>query len=371
MKETMKRPKSQMKKGNGIYDLMSQMASQETPTSLFAISSICADVNQPRKKFDKDEINNLAESIKEVGVLQPLLLKSREGNSPYVIIDGERRWRAAKIAGLIEVPGYVRSDISENNTSLAQVIANSNRTDLTDFELAQSIRKALSENPKLKKKEIASLFNKKPSFVSRLLSMLDEQWIPLVEDGIIETASDLEYLRGAPEEIQKELIDNARKNGGVIKESDVREARRNHFFAINEDEIEKASVLRTAEEYPESEGLQRYDEQSNPGKKNQDNGVMGNAVLEEARIITKNKGVEKKDGGVDESDFLNSESVILMLTVENIKKLAAKLLDKTKTKIELHLPHHLAIDLVEKFGIPHPKKVSDFSEIIEKYLNKI
>jgi ParB family transcriptional regulator, chromosome partitioning protein len=135
------------------------------PQPLFiAVADFQPDPNQPRKEFDPEQIDNLVESIRKVGILQPLLLPETSATPPYQIIEGERRWLAAQSVGLEEVLVYVKRDLSSEEISLAQVIANANRTDLTDFELAIAIH-ALLDAQKLKKREVAVLINRSASVV--------------------------------------------------------------------------------------------------------------------------------------------------------------------------------------------------------------
>ena len=91
------------------------------------ISEVEPNRDQPRKKFDQETLEELAESIKMYGVIQPIVVSKKEGY--YSIIAGERRWRASKIAGLTEIPAIIREDDERKNKEIA-LIENIQREDL-------------------------------------------------------------------------------------------------------------------------------------------------------------------------------------------------------------------------------------------------
>ena len=91
------------------------------------ISEVEPNRDQPRKKFDQETLEELAESIKMYGVIQPIVVSQKEGY--YSIIAGERRWRASKIAGLTEIPAIIREDDERKNKEIA-LIENIQREDL-------------------------------------------------------------------------------------------------------------------------------------------------------------------------------------------------------------------------------------------------
>lgn len=98
--------------------------------------------NQPRVKFDDEKIEELADSIKEYGVIQPIIVTKK--NNYYQIVAGERRWRAAKKAGIIEIPAIVR-DYSEQTNKEIALIENIQREDLNPIEKARAIRELLDK----------------------------------------------------------------------------------------------------------------------------------------------------------------------------------------------------------------------------------
>ncbi len=136
--------KKEEKKGTG------ENAEKEAQT-LVKITKVEPNRKQPRKKFDEDSLQELADSIRQFGLLQPILVQDRKDH--YEIIAGERRWRAAKIAGLKEVPIIVR-DYSEQEIMEISLIENIQREDLNPIEEAQAYKRLLTEF-NLKQDELA------------------------------------------------------------------------------------------------------------------------------------------------------------------------------------------------------------------------
>ena len=138
---------------------------------------------QPRKNFDEDALQELADSIKQFGLIQPILVQDRKDH--YEIIAGERRWRAAKMAGLKEVPVIVRS-YSEQEIMEISLIENIQREDLNPIEEAQAYKRLLEEFH-LKQDEVAERVSKSRAAVTnsmRLLKLSDEVQQMLIDDMI-------------------------------------------------------------------------------------------------------------------------------------------------------------------------------------------
>lgn len=100
--------------------------------------------HQPRRRFDEDAIEALAQSIREKGILQPILVRRAEGDDSYEIIAGERRWRAAQVAGLHEVPVIIRSLTDDDALEIA-LVENVQRQDLTPLEEAEGYQRLIDE----------------------------------------------------------------------------------------------------------------------------------------------------------------------------------------------------------------------------------
>lgn len=140
---------------------------------------------QPRQNFDSEALNELALSIKEHGLLEPLLVKSKD-DGKYEIICGERRYRAAKIAGLSEVPCLVR-DVLEKNAYAIALIENIQRKDLNPLEQASALLQMMKECS-LTQEDLAKTLGKSRSSVTNILRLnqLNENVKKFLLDGSIE-----------------------------------------------------------------------------------------------------------------------------------------------------------------------------------------
>ena len=124
--------------------------------------------DQPRKTFNQESLEELADSIKTYGVIQPIVVTKKDGY--YAIVAGERRWRAAKIAGLEEIPAIIRDDDEQTNKEIA-LIENIQREDLNPIDEASSISNII----KLRgytQEEFASKFGKSRTYVTNMLGLL-------------------------------------------------------------------------------------------------------------------------------------------------------------------------------------------------------
>lgn len=124
--------------------------------------------DQPRKTFNQESLEELAESIKTYGVIQPIVVSKKEGY--YSIVAGERRWRAAKIAGLEEIPAIIREDEEQINKEIA-LIENIQREDLNPFEKALGIRH-LMEKYGLTQEQVSKKLGKSRSAISNTVRIL-------------------------------------------------------------------------------------------------------------------------------------------------------------------------------------------------------
>jgi len=120
-----------------------QNATADAQPSTLKLEQMVAGVYQPRKRMDEGALYELAESIKSQGVMQPILVRKTSGDQ-YEIIAGERRYRAARLAGLTEVPVLVR-DVSDQNAAAMALIENMQREDLNPLEEAQGLQRLIRE----------------------------------------------------------------------------------------------------------------------------------------------------------------------------------------------------------------------------------
>ena len=154
-----------------------QNVSRET---LIKITDIEPNQEQPRRRFNEDALQELSESIKQYGVLQPLLLQKKE--KYYEIIAGERRWRAARIAGLKEVPAIVKEYSSQEVIEIA-LIENIQREDLNPIEEAMAYQKLIHEFH-LKQDEVAERVAKSRTAITNSMRLL--KLCPAVQEMLIE-----------------------------------------------------------------------------------------------------------------------------------------------------------------------------------------
>ncbi|MGM0396134.1 MAG: ParB/RepB/Spo0J family partition protein [Bacillota bacterium] len=160
----------------------SALESDELVLSL-PLENIRPKADQPRKIFQKEALDDLAQSIRTNGVIQPIIVRKIDGK--HEIIAGERRWRAAKDAGLKEIPCIVREidDITADRISL---IENIQRENLNPIEEAQAYRRILNEY-KLKQEELAKAVGKSRSYISNVMRLmnLDERVVQYIYEGKI------------------------------------------------------------------------------------------------------------------------------------------------------------------------------------------
>ena len=137
--------------------------------------------DQPRKIFDNESLEELAESIKKYGVIQPIIVKQKDNY--YEIVAGERRWRAAKMAGLKEIPAVIKN-IDERKSKEIALIENVQREDLNAVEKARGL-KVLMENYNLTQEELAATLGKSRSGIANTLRILnlDERILKMVEEN--------------------------------------------------------------------------------------------------------------------------------------------------------------------------------------------
>ncbi|WP_421918067.1 ParB/RepB/Spo0J family partition protein [Marinifilum sp.] len=146
-----------------------QAKSERNLSNEIEISKIEANPYQPRTKFDEEALNELAQSIKELGIVQPLTVRKINNNS-YQLIAGERRFRAAKIAGLTKVPVYIRLADDDKMLELA-LVENIQREDLDSIEIAISYQRLIDEI-KLTQESLSERVGKKRSTISNYLRLL-------------------------------------------------------------------------------------------------------------------------------------------------------------------------------------------------------
>lgn len=208
--------------------------------------------HQPRQHFDKQALEQMAESIKQYGILQPLVVTPLEGTE-YAIIAGERRWRAAQLAGLKKVPAIVRT-MKELERLEVAIVENVQRVDLSPLEQAVSIER-LHQQFSMTYDSIAKRLGKAPSTINntvRLLQLPEEARTALHEQEISEGhARAILALKDYPEK-QAELLSVIIKQGWSVRQAE------RYVVSIKEGFREKeATKVRMQTETPATKKLSK------------------------------------------------------------------------------------------------------------------
>lgn len=185
-------------------DLVESEQQDEKGKMLIPLNEIRNDNNQPRKAFDNDKIAELTESIKTHGIIQPLILRKSDDGF-YVIVAGERRWRAAKMAGLKDVPAIVM-ELSEKDVLEISLIENIQRQDLNPIEEASAYKKLLSDF-NLTQEDLSKRIGKSRTAITNTMRLmnLDIRVQQYIIEGIITEGHGRALLGIKDKEIQYEL----------------------------------------------------------------------------------------------------------------------------------------------------------------------
>lgn len=230
--------------GRGLDALFGDLTPKAKPMSEMAevaISSIEPNPLQPRTAFDEEALGELSASIAQLGLIQPITLR-RRADGKYTIISGERRWRAAQMAGLETLPAYIR-EVDDENLHAMALVENIQRQDLNAIEIAISMQRLIEECG-LTQEAMADKVGKKRSTVSnylRLLSLPSEVQLALKE-GLV-TVGHAKAIAGIAPEQQLKVLKKCVKRGLSVRQ--VEEIARKLNEAPN-------STVADDEEYPES-----------------------------------------------------------------------------------------------------------------------
>ena len=177
--------------------------------------------DQPRKAFDADALERLAESVAEAGVVQPVVVRPL-ADGRYELIAGERRWRAASRAGLATVPAVLRSDEEAKRLQMA-LVENMAREDLNPVEEARACA-ALVEELELSKEEVARRVGRSRSAVSNLIRLLDlpDPALDLLEAGELSEGHGRALLMAHGDEERARLAREAAREGWSVRETERR-----------------------------------------------------------------------------------------------------------------------------------------------------
>ena len=216
--------------GKGLSALLGEAPAAATPAERTGgagvreveIARIRPNPNQPRSHFDEEALTELADSIAERGILQPILLR-RNGEEAFEIIAGERRWRAAQRAGLHAIPAVVRDGVDEEETAELALIENIQREDLNAIEEAEGFRQLINRYGHTQE-AVAQIVHKSRSHVANLLRLLD---LPeFVRQSLMRGDINMGHARAVaaapdPENLTREII----KKGLSVRQAEARAKR--------------------------------------------------------------------------------------------------------------------------------------------------
>ena len=221
------------------------IAAKVTPMSHMAqipIGQIVPNPSQPRTSFDEEALRELADSIRQLGIIQPITVR-RDGTDRYIIISGERRWRASRMAGLETLPAYVREADDENLHAMA-LVENIQRQDLNAIEIALGMQRLIDECG-LTQEQMADKVGKKRSTVSnymRLLTLPDEVQLALKE-GLI-SMGHAKALAALPRQMQVKALKKCLRGGLSVRQTEE--------LARKAAQAPAPATAPEEEEYPES-----------------------------------------------------------------------------------------------------------------------
>lgn len=199
-------------KPSAILKPMTEMAE-------IAVKEIIPNPVQPRTQFDEEALDELADSIRTLGVIQPITVRKRNADGKYVIISGERRWRAAQRADLTTLPAYVR-EVDDENLHAMALVENIQRQDLNAIEIALGMQRLIDECH-LTQDALSEKVGKKRSTVSnymRLLKLPNEVQLALKE-GLI-SMGHAKAIAGAAAEKQLWLLKRCIKKALSVRQAE-------------------------------------------------------------------------------------------------------------------------------------------------------
>jgi ParB family chromosome partitioning protein len=208
--------------GRGLESLLGETAGEVlTPQSdkqEIELEKIQPNPLQPRKQFDPTALQELADSIKQHGVIQPILLRKK--GEKYEIVAGERRYQAACQAGLTSIPAVVR-EISDEDVLKIALIENLQREDLNPIETARGYQRLIEEN-ELRQQDLAKILSRSRSSIANALRLLD---LPVkVQNYLIDgslTAGHARAILSAPESLQAGLADRIVREGLSVRQTEI------------------------------------------------------------------------------------------------------------------------------------------------------
>lgn len=202
--------------GKGLDALIPSEGKSKNDNLLIPINKIKSNSQQPRKAFDNESIVELAESIKHHGIIQPLILK--KSGDDYVIIAGERRWRAAKMVGIKEVPAIIM-ELTDKEILEVSLIENIQREDLNPIEEAMSYKKLL-EDFNITQDDLSKRIGKSRSTITNSIRLtnLDERVQEYLIEGVLSEGHGRTLLAVKDNDLQYELAQRVIDDGISVRE---------------------------------------------------------------------------------------------------------------------------------------------------------
>ena len=203
-----------------LFADLPETTADDVAASTLPLREIEPDPAQPRKKFDDDALNQLADSITENGLLQPIAVRPKKLGTGYIIIAGERRWRAARLAGLDEVPVIIK-DVSDEQAAALALIENLQREDLNPIEVAEGCHQ-LIEKYGLTQETAAKKLGKSRSAVTNSLRLLalPEDVRRKVSAGVL-SAGHAKVLLGLPtQDLMRQVAAEIEANGLNVRQTE-------------------------------------------------------------------------------------------------------------------------------------------------------
>jgi len=244
--------------GRGLAAILSGPSTEgaaEAEYRLLPVELIGPNPSQPRKTFEEDTLVGLSDSLRERGVLQPVLVRTVPGGT-YELIAGERRWRAAQLAGMETIPAVVRPHDDAASLELA-LIENMAREDLNPVEEARAVA-ALVEDLGVSKEEVGRRLGRSRVAISNLLRLLDlpDEALELVETGQLSQGHGRALLTAPDHDLRRRLAREAAAQGWSVRQTEGRcrapvpepgeSSVRRHAVELHPDQVDAAERLAEA-----------------------------------------------------------------------------------------------------------------------------
>lgn len=229
--------------GKGLESLIPKAEKTRTIVNEIDIADIMPNPEQPRKVFNEEALEELTDSIRKNGVIQPLVLATGEEEGKFIIIAGERRWRAAGLAGLRRVPAVVRELSRETEKLELALIENIQREDLGPLELARAYRN-LMDTHDYRQEDVADVVGKSRSAVANTIRLLGlpKKVIKALEENLI-SEGHARALIGLEEKKAVEILIKIIENNLSVRDVEKLVSKKERAEIIKQEEEENIFVM--------------------------------------------------------------------------------------------------------------------------------